>query len=82
MKNLDFKPQVKQFLQNRITSHIYDKNKFVKKPLKLRHENIVIKPLEKIIGGHYFKHLERKRDFEKEKKKKLMNSQYLSMLLL
>jgi hypothetical protein len=82
LKNLDFKPQVKQFSQNRLTSHIYAKNKYVVKTVKLYHKNIVIKPLKKIIGGDYFQHLESKRQLEREKKKELVKSQYLSMPLL
>ncbi len=72
-KMLDFEPKTEAFDRKRITSHVYPEKNYCYKPIKrLKHENIVIKTIEKIPNDDFFAHLENKKKQQRDERKRLL----------
>ncbi len=72
-KMLDFEPKTEAFDRKRITSHVYpEKNSCYKRFKRLKHENIVIKPIEKIPNDDFFAHLENKKKQQRDERRRLL----------
>jgi hypothetical protein len=72
-KNLEFIPKIEAFDFKCKTSHIYPESKsYYKKIKKLKHEDIVIKSIEKIPNNDFFAHLENKKKQKRDERKRIL----------
>jgi hypothetical protein len=72
-KILEFVPKIEAFDFKYKTSHIYPEKKCCyKKIKKLKHEDIVIKPIEKVPNDDFFAHLENKKKQERDERKRIL----------
>ncbi len=71
-KILKFVPKIEAFDFKCKTSHIYPEKYCFKKIKKLRHKDIVIKPIEKIPNNDFFAHLESKKKQKRDERKRFL----------